>query len=113
MRTALLKALTLKCNNTAYRPVMNAIDLLQRYLEQPLKEGAFSNSDLFSGKDGDLTGANKESQEVPMLARHLLQSSLVHVDLARSFSRFWPIRSGRTRSPRRTGGGCLRRSGPI
>lgn len=31
----------LKCNNTAYRPVMDAIDLLQRYLEQPLKEGAF------------------------------------------------------------------------
>ncbi|MGW0928956.1 Tn3 family transposase [Streptomyces sp. NPDC002644] len=41
MLTPLLKALTLKCNNTAYRPVMDAIDLLQRYLEQPLKEGAF------------------------------------------------------------------------
>ncbi|MFD8765083.1 hypothetical protein [Streptomyces mirabilis] len=33
--------LELKCNNTAYRPVMDAIDLLQRYLDQPLKEGAF------------------------------------------------------------------------
>lgn len=42
MLTPLLKALTLKCNNTAYRPVMDAIDLLQRYLDQPIaKEGAF------------------------------------------------------------------------
>lgn len=42
MLTPLLRALTLKCNNTAYRPVMDAIDLLQRYLEQPIaKEGAF------------------------------------------------------------------------
>jgi len=41
MLSPLLRALTLKCNNTAYRPVMDAIDLLQRYLEQPLKEGAF------------------------------------------------------------------------
>ncbi|MFD3944886.1 hypothetical protein [Streptomyces sp. NPDC058579] len=36
-----LGALELKCNNTAYRPVMDAIDLLQRYLDQPLREGAF------------------------------------------------------------------------
>ncbi|GAA2536572.1 MULTISPECIES: hypothetical protein [Streptomyces] len=41
MLSPLLKALELKCNNTAYRPVMNAVDLLKRYLEQPLKEGAF------------------------------------------------------------------------
>jgi TnpA family transposase len=41
MLSPLLKALTLRCNNTAYRPVMDAIDLLQRYLEQPLKEGFF------------------------------------------------------------------------
>ncbi|WP_338145719.1 Tn3 family transposase [Streptomyces scabichelini] len=41
MLSPLLNALELKCNNTAYRPVMDAIDLLQRYLEQPLKEGAF------------------------------------------------------------------------
>ncbi|CAL9649986.1 hypothetical protein [Streptomyces sp. enrichment culture] len=41
MLSPLLKALQLKCNNTAYRPVMDAIDLLKRYLEQPLKEGAF------------------------------------------------------------------------
>ncbi|MFB0631566.1 DUF4158 domain-containing protein [Streptomyces sp. AB3(2024)] len=41
MLSPLLGALELKCNNTAYRPVMDAIDLLQRYLEQPLKEGAF------------------------------------------------------------------------
>ncbi|GAA2271546.1 Tn3 family transposase [Kitasatospora sp. NPDC001175] len=41
MLSPLLRALTLKCNNTAYRPVMDAIGLLERYLEQPLKEGAF------------------------------------------------------------------------
>ncbi|WP_423835527.1 Tn3 family transposase [Streptomyces tubbatahanensis] len=32
------------------------------------------------GKDGDLAGADKESQEVSMLALHLLQSALVHVN---------------------------------
>ncbi|MFC9239831.1 hypothetical protein ACFTZK_25775 [Streptomyces decoyicus] len=41
MLSPLLSALELKCNNTAYRPVMDAIDLLQCYLDQPLKEGAF------------------------------------------------------------------------
>lgn len=39
-----------------------------------------ANQDLFYGKDGDLTGADKESQEVSMLALHILQSSLVHVN---------------------------------
>ncbi|MFF2328654.1 MULTISPECIES: Tn3 family transposase [unclassified Streptomyces] len=38
-----------------------------------------ANKDLFYGKDGDLAGADKESQEVSMLALHLLQSALVHV----------------------------------
>ncbi|MFI8952197.1 Tn3 family transposase [Streptomyces sp. NPDC053750] len=42
MLSPLLNALDLKCNNTAYRPVMDAIDLLKRYLDQPIaKEGAF------------------------------------------------------------------------
>ncbi|WP_199880945.1 Tn3 family transposase, partial [Streptomyces kebangsaanensis] len=39
-----------------------------------------ANKDLFYGKDGDLTGKDKESQEVSMLALHLLQSALVHVN---------------------------------
>ncbi|MFI9352507.1 Tn3 family transposase [Streptomyces lydicus] len=39
-----------------------------------------ANRGLFYGKDGDLTGKDKESQEVGMLALHLLQSGLVHVD---------------------------------
>lgn len=39
-----------------------------------------ANKDLFYGKDGDLAGAAKESQEVSMLALHLLQSALVHVN---------------------------------
>ncbi|WP_189316114.1 hypothetical protein [Streptomyces brasiliensis] len=41
MLAPLLKALGLKCNNTAYRLVMDAVDLLKRYPEQPLGEGAF------------------------------------------------------------------------
>jgi hypothetical protein len=32
------------------------------------------------GKDGALTGADKEPAETSMLALHLLQSALVHVD---------------------------------
>ncbi|WP_211264339.1 Tn3 family transposase [Streptosporangium amethystogenes] len=39
-----------------------------------------ANKDLFYGKDGDLVGVDKESQEVSMLALHLLQSALVHVN---------------------------------
>lgn len=39
-----------------------------------------ANHDLFYGKDCDLTGDDKESQEVSMLALHLLQSALVHVN---------------------------------
>ncbi|MGX5397364.1 Tn3 family transposase [Streptomyces sp. C3-3] len=39
-----------------------------------------ANKDLFYGKDGDLTGADKESQEVSMLALHLLQSAPVYVN---------------------------------
>ncbi len=39
-----------------------------------------ANKDLFYGKDGDLAGADRESQEVSMLALHLLQCALVHVN---------------------------------
>lgn len=39
-----------------------------------------ANKDLFYGKDGDLAELDKESQEVSMLALHLLQSALVHVN---------------------------------
>ncbi|QKW23926.1 Tn3 family transposase [Kitasatospora sp. NA04385] len=46
MLSPLLRSLTLKCNNTAYRPVMDAIGLLERYVEQPLKEGAFFDTDF-------------------------------------------------------------------
>ncbi|MCN0154355.1 Tn3 family transposase [Salinispora arenicola] len=40
------------------------------------------NVDLHYGKNGDLTGADRESVEVSMLALHLLQSALVHVNTA-------------------------------
>src|SRR3954463_12713277 len=46
-----------------------------------------ANKDVFSGKDGDLAGSDKESQEVSMLALPLLQSALVHVTRAAGPSR--------------------------
>ncbi|MFI0814295.1 Tn3 family transposase [Streptomyces sp. NPDC021098] len=39
-----------------------------------------ANHDLFYGKDGDLTGDDKESQGISMLALHLVQAALVHVN---------------------------------
>ena len=39
-----------------------------------------ANTALFYGKDGELTGADREHQETSMLALHLLQSALVHVN---------------------------------
>lgn len=47
---------------------------------QVVEDWNSANHDLFYGKDGDLTGSDKESQEVSMLALHLLQSALVHVN---------------------------------
>lgn len=51
---------------------------------------ASANQDLFHGKDGDLTGADKKSQEASMLAPHLLQSALVYLltELPREFPQF-------------------------
>lgn len=40
------------------------------------------NKDIYYGKGGDLTGPDKEHAEVSMLALHLLQSALVHVNTA-------------------------------
>ncbi len=37
---------------------------------------------LHYGKDGELAGADREDQEVSMLALHLLQSALLHVNTA-------------------------------
>ena len=39
-----------------------------------------ASTDLFYGKNGALTGADKENQEVSMLALHLLQAALVFVN---------------------------------
>jgi TnpA family transposase len=40
------------------------------------------NKDIYYGKGGDLTGPDREHAEVSMLALHLLQSALVHVNTA-------------------------------
>jgi hypothetical protein len=39
-----------------------------------------ANEVLFYGKSGELTGSDKENQEVSVLALHLLQAALVHVN---------------------------------
>jgi TnpA family transposase len=39
-----------------------------------------ANTELFYGKDGALTGSDREHAETSMLALHLLQSALVHVN---------------------------------
>ena len=39
-----------------------------------------ANEVIFYGKNSELTGSDKESQEVSMLSLHLLQSALVHVN---------------------------------
>ncbi|MGQ4379315.1 Tn3 family transposase [Streptomyces sp. SAS_267] len=56
-------------------------------LRQEIREGLqvvenwnSANKDLFYGKDGDLAGQDKGSQEVSKLALHLFQSALVHVN---------------------------------
>ncbi|MFE7301817.1 Tn3 family transposase [Streptomyces sp. NPDC057579] len=47
---------------------------------QVVENWTSANHDLFYGKDGGLTGPDKESQEVSMLALHMLQSALAHVN---------------------------------
>jgi TnpA family transposase len=39
-----------------------------------------ANTVIFYGKDGELTGADREDQETSMFALHLLQSALVHLN---------------------------------
>src|SRR5215472_4367673 len=39
-----------------------------------------ANVTIFYGKEGDLAGPDRENQEVSMLALHLLQSALVHIN---------------------------------
>ncbi|WP_229881208.1 transposase [Streptomyces viridiviolaceus] len=52
-----------------------------------------ANTVLHYGKDGALTGPDKEHAETSMLALHLLQSALVHVTPCWC-SRSWPNRPG-------------------
>ena len=54
------------------------------------------NTVLFYGKDGDLTGPDREHAETSMLALHLLQSALVHVNTL-LLQQSWPNRPGRSK----------------
>lgn len=51
------------------------------YVGLPVVENWNSgNTVIFYGKDGDLTGPDREHAEVSMLALHLLQSALIHIN---------------------------------
>lgn len=45
MLPKLLEALDFRCNNTRHRPVMNAVDLLHRYKDQPAKVTHYEHAD--------------------------------------------------------------------
>ncbi|MGW9307001.1 Tn3 family transposase [Saccharomonospora azurea] len=47
---------------------------------QVVEQWNSGNTVIFYGKDGDLTGPDREHAEVSMLALHLLQSALVHIN---------------------------------
>lgn len=47
---------------------------------QVVEQWNSGNTVIFYGKDSDLTGPDREHQEISMLALHLLQSALVHVN---------------------------------
>lgn len=54
----LLNSLELKCNHTAYRPVMDTIGLLKRYLDQPIaKEGPYFDETERIPLSGMVSGA--------------------------------------------------------
>jgi Tn3 transposase DDE domain len=56
---------------------------LRREIHEGLQVVEHSNSAntvIFYGKDSELTGADREHQEVSMLALHLLQAALVHIN---------------------------------
>jgi TnpA family transposase len=61
------------------------------------------NTVIFYGKDSELTGADREHQEVSVLALQLLQSALVHVNTL-LLQRVLPSPSGESASPTSTGG---------
>ncbi|MGW0424699.1 Tn3 family transposase [Streptomyces sp. NPDC003015] len=67
---------------------------------------------LFYSKDGDLAGADKESQEVSMLALHLHQSALVHVNTL-LMQEVLADPKWADSSPTWTAGRCRRCSGPT
>ncbi|MGW4519070.1 Tn3 family transposase [Streptomyces sp. NPDC004393] len=64
-----------------------------------------ANTVLHYGKDGVLTGPDKEHAETSRLALHLLQSALVNTSTHCCSNRCWTNRRGQRCSPTRTGAG--------
>ena len=99
MLPALPGALTFRCNNIAYRPVLDAIELLKRYAVMSGKPRYYAIDDTVPldgvvpkswhaasaqlmpkrSFDGSLV-VDREHTETSMLSLHLLQSALVHIN---------------------------------
>jgi TnpA family transposase len=69
-----------------------------------------ANGKIFYGREGVLTGADREHAEVSMLALHLLQSSLVFIN-TQLLQAVLRDPGGPASSARKTGGAFLRCSG--
>jgi hypothetical protein len=68
------------CAQTAERLSAQSIERLEELARAARTDVAGGRGLLFYGKDSELTGADREHQEVSMLAQHLLQAPLVHVN---------------------------------
>ncbi|MFB6783271.1 hypothetical protein ACFCX0_39565 [Streptomyces sp. NPDC056352] len=91
-----------RSNNTAYRPVMDAIDLRKRYLDQPIKDGAYFDE----AERIPLDGVVPEQWRAAVLddkgqVEHIPYELCVLVSLRDALRRreIWVARASRWRNP--------------